>query len=228
VLLTLQPVITWVALVAYPALLAGILWRRLHRICWSFPVYLTAVWVGDGLMFVWPSWDLWVRKEATIGLLKLAVAVEIATLTFQAFPGAKRTARRLMVVMLVLLVTMLLLYFPGFDADRTAIYAFYRRLSNGTALIFAAVWALILWYNLPVHFFHRAILRGFVLYLLVFTVALGLIETLGLSVKDRAFYAGNGGYVLLLIYWAWEVWRSPPVSSNPELLRRLQPWRDRL
>src|SRR5262249_19150168 len=124
-----------------------------------------------------------------------------------------------------------LLFGPVSDpTPKTLALAIQPRMANGTALLFASIWILILWYNLPVHPFHRAILRGFVPYLLAFTVVLGLVEAVDTSHTLRTMIRiGDGlSYTAMLLYWTYVVWRPPLESDNPELLRKLQPWRDRL
>jgi hypothetical protein len=111
----------------------------------------------------------------------------------------------------------------GGDAELQA------RLNNGAALVLAAVWALVLWYRIPLHWLHRAILRGLVPYLLVFTVVLQVLQSAGWDFRDQASHAAGLFYVALLSYWTWVVWSSEPAPGGPpELLARLQPWRGRL
>jgi hypothetical protein len=220
--------------VVLPALLIGLVRRRLYQACYSFPLYVLGIWVGDILVLAWPqrffTRSYYVVLQTAYGLLKFAVALELASLAFQAFPGAKATARRVILILLVFTLATVL-FGPGLGSTEGVGQLIpHARVANGTALLFAAVWMLILWYNLPVHPFHRAILRGFVPYLLVFTVALGLVDTSS-SDSTLSLFARHGdaaAYFLVLTYWAWQVWRRPQESSNPELLRKLQPWRDRL
>ena len=144
--------------------------------------------------------------------------------------AARSAVRRVIVIMLVLILAAVF-FRPVADPTASSLaLAIHPRLANGTALLFAAVWMLILWYNVPVHPLHRAILRGFVPYLLVFTVVLGLTDTLNANpAARRIINLANGlSYLLMLLYWTWSVWRPQEESANPELLRKLQPWRDRL
>ncbi|HEX6738167.1 MAG TPA: hypothetical protein VF310_07855, partial [Vicinamibacteria bacterium] len=75
------------------AILAGIWRRRLYRFCWSFVVYAVAVGFGGALIAAWPgrfyNWGFWQAKELTFSVVSFVVALEIAALTFQAFPGAR-------------------------------------------------------------------------------------------------------------------------------------------
>jgi hypothetical protein len=216
------------------ALLAGLVRRRLYRVCRTFPVYTTAVLAGEVLMLAWPerfhNWSFWTFKEAVYGLLKLGIALELASLTFRAFPGARATARRVLALGIGLLVTGLLaLDLTEADEWSKLFMEIHPRLANGTALLFACIWGLVLWYNLPVHPFHRALLRGFVPYLLVYTVAFRLLAVWGWDLRHTLGFTNSAAYFLMLVYWTVVAWRpQAPPPADPALVHRLQPWRDTL
>ena len=214
-------------------ILAGLTWKHLYRLCYFFPSYLFAVALGDFLMLTWPKrfyqWEFWQAKETLYALLKFGIALELAALTLQAFPGARARARLWALGMLSLTLLVLALNpAPGEDLADLAV-ELQPRLANGTALLFAVVWGAVIWYHIPLHRLHRAILRGFVPFLLTFTVLYRLLTTVGWDVHQAVNYGTGAAYVLMLLYWTWEVWRHEPISDvDPQLLRRLQPWRDRL
>src|SRR5262245_4838320 len=104
----IQIVATVTSLALLAALLAGLFARRLYRVCYSFPAWLAAVLVGDLLVFLWPArfytWAFWMAKETAYAALKLAIAVEITALAFQAFPSARATVRRVLLGVLLALL----------------------------------------------------------------------------------------------------------------------------
>ena len=118
-----------VSLVLLLALLAGLFGRRLHRVCYSFPVWLGAVLAGDALMFRWPdtffTWRFFMVKEPVYAALKLAIAVEITARAFEGFPSARTTMRRVMLAVLLFSFSLLwpagaLAAFAGaYDPPRT-------------------------------------------------------------------------------------------------------------
>ena len=83
----------------------------------------------------------------------------------------------------------------------------------GTLWLFLAISALILWYRLPVAPLHKALLLGFVPYLLIFTVALNMLKAYGGSVREYAGYGKNVAYLALLAYWAMVAWRLAPPAG---------------
>lgn len=229
------------SLVAVAALMAvilsGIIRHRLFRVCRSFAVYVGAVGVGSTLIAAWPrvfyNWDFWQAKELTYAIIKFLVALEIAALAFQAFPGARARARQ--VALLILGATLLAVLLPPpaepVSRDLSPQAAFFLgvqpRLAQGTLMLFAGVWALVLWYVIPLHRWHRAILRGLLPYMIVFTLMIRVVVSIGWHTRQWMGYADSLAYILMLVYWAWEAWRPEPAQPPPEILSRLQPWLDR-
>jgi hypothetical protein len=81
-------------------------------------------------------------------------------------------------------------------------------------VLFGAIWlltgiaAVILWYRLPVHPLHKAILVGLVPYLLVFTISLNLIESWGWwEVDDFVIFFPTLAWLLVLGFWTVVAWR---------------------
>jgi hypothetical protein len=212
------------------AVLAGLRVRRLYRLSYGFTAYLLAVAVSETLIFVWPgrffTWSFWLTKETVYGLCKLVLALELTFLAYQAFPSAHHTARRVILAVLVLVLALLVIGIPHGADLPTLARELLRRLAEGTALVFAAAWGLVLWYRLPLHRLHRAIMRGLVPYLLLFAAARSITLALGWDVRQTVNLADAAAYVVLLAYWAWEVWRRGP--PEPAFLRSLQPWRARV
>lgn len=199
-------------------LLIGVIVRRRYWLWFSFPLYLTANLTSNFLIVLWPErfyrWDFWQAKEIALNLLRFAMALELAFRTFQAFPGAMATLRRFL--FLVLVVTYIaVLAVPTGEADYTTFVGQLQpRVVNGTIWLFTAIAALILWYRLPVHPFHKAVLLGFVPYLLVFTVAMNTLGSLGWERGLYMNYASQGAYILVVAHWTYAAWRTDPVMEN--------------
>ncbi len=216
-----QQAITWAACLATLVLLAGLAIRRRLSVCWTFPLYLAVVMVGDLLPLMRPEtffrqW-FWVSKELVIALSRFALALELAYRTFRAFPGARATARS--ALLLLLLLTLLgvvtgtqdLQQIAGETALSPVIHHLLPRLLNGSIWLLTAIAALILWYRVPIHPFHKAILNALVVYLVVFTASLNLIESQGWKVIGRVDYLHTTAYLVLLSYWAFAAWRKSEV-----------------
>jgi hypothetical protein len=86
----------------------------------------------------------------------------------------------------------------------------------------------VIWYRVPIHAYHKAILLGFVPYLLVFTILLRLLRHYGWDILPVVQSAEPAAYMLLMGWWAWAAWEPEAVPDvSPDVLHRLQPWRAR-
>lgn len=217
-------------------IVVGLAVRHRVGVCLTFVPYLIGVALVDLLVLRWPSYFytqwFWLGSQTLVNLLRFAVALELTYRTFRAFPSARGTAR--FALLLVLLATLVLVVGGTRDAEPLqgggaspghVISRVQPRILNGTIWLLAAVAALILWYRLPVHPFHKAILTGLVPYLLIFTTALNLLETQGWQLRKDVNYFYTGAYCLLLTFWAWAAWRrvEAPVRApeSESLLRRV-------
>lgn len=199
--------------IALAVILVGLLVRRRASRCYSFTLYVMAVLTCEVLITAWPKhfykWEFWLFKETLFSALKYGIALELAARTLRAFPGARATARA--VLFLVVLVSLAAVLpavptAPVLDFSELA-SDLHPRILNGTIWIFTALAAVILWYRLPVDLLHKAILVGFVPYLLVFTVLMNLLKAIGWHIQDSVSYLQSGAYLLLLGYWGYAAWR---------------------
>src|SRR6185295_13125008 len=107
----LQLAVALAGKIALAVVLVGVLRGGLHRRCWSFLVYLLAVFLYNSAEFVgmllydvpgleWPqwfwSWEFWHFQQTTFEVAKLALAVELGVRVVAAFPGTWRLARALL------------------------------------------------------------------------------------------------------------------------------------
>jgi hypothetical protein len=211
--------------------LAGILARRRWSLCWSFSTYLAVILLCNSLVSFWPErfyqpWFYLVRT-GLYDALKVAIALELAYRTFQAFPGAKATARRFL-FLLVIASSALLMAVPWDSSYGAALFEWEPRILTATIWLLNALAVVVVWYRLPIHAFHKAILLGFVPYLLVFTIMLRMLRHYGWDILPVVQSAEPAAYMLLMAWWAWAAWEPETAADvSPEVLRRLQPWRAR-
>jgi hypothetical protein len=222
----------WVSLAAglvlMAVLVAGLLTRGAWRVCPSFAVYAAAVLLTNVGVALRPQnydWNVYLSGEVLHAALRLVLAGEIGWRMFAHLPGARASLAAGLLLVVTLTLAAVLLAPLGAQPHVVAQTAL-ARLLHGTAWIFGALLAAKLYYRIPVHPLHQAILRGFVPFLLTFTVALGLFETFGWDVRLPASYAYTTTYMVMLVYWNRVAWRrSEPPDAPAEVVRRLQPWR---
>ena len=207
--------------------LVGIVWRGRAHLCWSFVAYLLTVLTCNSLVTFWPEtffrkW-FWILQEGLYNAINMAIAVELGFRIFQAFPAAQATARRLLFVLLV--VTSVALIGVPIGANWEVVLDWQSRALTGTIWLMNGLALLITWYRVPVHAFHKAILMGFVPYLVVFTSLLTLLGKYGWLL--RAIQSADpAAYMVVMAFWTWAAWApetQPDVSAA--VIRFLQPWR---
>ena len=229
-----ETAVTAAAVVLATAALLGVAVRGRALVCWTFVVYLGVIALADLLMLLWPDtfWRLWfyLGKELVINLLRFAVALELTYRTFRAFPSARATARAVLLV--VLMITLAIVLVGTADLEPTdggpalgpLATRVQPRVLNGSIWLLSAIAGLVLWYRLPVHPLHKAILVGLVPYLLIHSVSLNLIESHGWDVRASVNYLYTVAFLLVLLYWAVVAWRrneapqqASPLAPDPSL-----------
>jgi hypothetical protein len=221
------------------SVLAGLFWRRRYATSLALVLYLLVVLATDVLVTFGPrkldSEDVlyallgphgfytktfWLGKELTLNLLKFLVALELAYRTFRAFPGARSTARRVMLLLAIATLVSVLAVTPQVSATEASVVnqmigRLQPRVLNGTVWLLTGIAAVVLWYRLPIDRFHKAVLTAFVPYLLVFTILLNMIDAHNWddAVREQASAATTVAYLLLLAYWTRAAW-APKVSPS--------------
>jgi hypothetical protein len=218
-----QLLLAWVGTVALVATLAGLFAKGRLQQCLSFGVYVGVVVGCDMLVMLFPdrfyTRAFWLAKQALYDVLKVAVALELAYRVVRAFPGATRTAR-LSVLALLAISTAVIVSGPwtgGFQA----MAEWQPRVVFAVVSLFTLTALVVLWYNLPVLSWHRALLMSFSAYLLVFTVVLNVLRTQGWQVVSRVSWMDGVAYLALSIWWAFKAWAPEPETSGiPVTVRR--------
>jgi hypothetical protein len=220
----LQTAITCTGIVLLGVAFVGVLVRRHARMAPFFALYLGVIWLGDVLMTLWPgrfyTRDFWLLKEILTATLRFGVALELAYWTFRGFPAAAHTVRRALLFALVATYAAMV-SFPTSNPTYPALVAeVLPRIANGTVWVLTAISGLVLWYRLPLRPFHKAILVGLAAYLVVFTVARGLMASYGweaLEARQQLGYLETAAFLLLEGYWCYAAWRraEEPIQPRP-------------
>ena len=227
----MTPVQTWIAwggILVLAIVVAGIIVRGRYRLWWFFFLFLAVTLVSSLVMMAWPSRfytaNFWQGKEMALNFIRFAMALELAYRTFRAFPGALATAR--WSLLFVLLVTLAGVLFSGGSHDYQSFLAdVHPRVLNGSIWMFTAIAAIILWYHLPVDAFHKSVLLSYVPFLLIFTVCMNFLGSVGAAGWERAWpvrYLNQLAYVALTIYWARAAWRRVEEPTRPPRVRQMR------
>lgn len=215
-----EVVVNFLGITLEAILLAAIVLRRHYGVCLSFPLYVMSVLVPSLLFNVWPqsffTWENYLLREIVHNLLKFAIGLELAYRTFRAFPGAWTQARRLVFV-IVLVIAIVVIAAITAERDPADIQVeWHARVLNGTIWLFTGIAAVILWYRLPVNPFHKAILVGFVPYLLIFSFGMRALVEMGWDAARQYQRFHTLAYLALLVYWNRAAWsRAPAAAISP-------------
>ena len=205
-----QTTIAVMVLITISIVLSGLVVKRRFDVAYTFTIYLAVVFLTDLLAVLWPATFyrkvLYLHKENALNALRFGVALELMYRTFRAFPSAHRTARMLFLALLcVTLIVVLAATGDQPDAD-TLLNKVQPRVISATVWLITVLAGLILWYRLPVESFHKAILLGWVPYLLIFSAALNYVGDYGPEFRTASNYVHTLAYLGLLVYWARAAW----------------------
>lgn len=208
------------------AVVVGLLARGRLYMGWSFGLYLVSFAAFGTLMGLLPdrfmTWPFWLASEATLATLKAALALELSALIFRAFPAAGRVGRFGLVAILFGTIAWIASANPGSLAEWVRVAP---RAQCGGAFLFAWLLGVVLWYRIPLHPLHKAILMALTPYLLVFTVTMQALETFRWSGSDDVRFLYTLVFAAVLGSWLRPAWRREEVSDvHPSVAKTVQPW----
>jgi hypothetical protein len=210
----LQVALAHAVKLALVAVLAGLFVRGRARLCWSFVAYAAAILVGNALTSLWPARFLnpsfWVLKQGLYDALKMAVALELAWRAFDAFPGAMRTVRAVLLALLAVSTVALGALTPA--SSYMTLWEWQPGVATAALWLLTATALLVVWYQVPVHDWQRAIMLGLALYLLVFVTLMGQLQRLGWTARAPIATLDAAAYLALAAFWAWAAWRREPAE----------------
>jgi len=201
------------------ALLGGMLVRGRVALCWAFFFYVLAILVGNSLVSLAPQRffndSFWVLKQGVYDLLKMAVAIELAWRAFAAFPGAWRTAR---VVLLAIAATGSLSLAWLTPRSYETLWEWQPGAVTATVWLLTATALLVVFYQVPIGNWQRAIMLGLAPYLLVFVTSMSMLRRHGWAVRDGASLLDAMAYLGVVLFWAWAAWRkdAPRLAEGRE------------
>ena len=204
---------------ALVAVLAGLFVRGRARLCWSFVFYAAAILVGNTVASLWPAGfhtpSFWVLKQGVYDALKMAMALELAWRAFEAFPGALWTARVTLLALLAVSALALGALTP--NSSYMTLWEWQPGIATAALWLLTATALLVVWYQVPVHDWQRAIMLGLAPYLLVFVTLLDLLRRHGWTARSEIGVIDSAAYLALAAFWAWAVWRrdsATPVATG--------------
>jgi hypothetical protein len=213
---TLQLTVALVVRLLLLVLLAGIVWRGKVRYCWAFGAYVAAALLGNTLVSLWPDRffnpSFWMVKQGVYDVLKVAIALELAWRSFRAFPGARRAAQRVLLALLA--ASTLSIAWLSSPPSFETLWEWQPPVATAALWLLTATALMVVWYQIPLNGWQRAIMLGLAPYLLVFVSLLGLLERRGWATVGELFATAETlAYLALVAFWSWAAWRRDPASG---------------
>jgi hypothetical protein len=200
------------------ALLAGMVLRGRLGLCWTFGLYVVAILVGNTLVTLAPqrffNYSFWMLKQGVYDVLKMAIAIELAWRAFAAFPGAWRTAR---VVLLLIVASSSLSLAWLTPRSYETLWEWQPSLVTAAVWLLTATALLVVFYQVPIGDWPRAIMLGLAPYLLVFVTWLSLLRRHGWAVRNEVSLVDALAYLGVVLFWTWAAWRrdAPGLVAAP-------------
>jgi hypothetical protein len=209
-----ETVLLFLASLLIGATILGTVRRGRFRLCRMFLLFLVTVFVTDVLPEFWPetfyNQDFWLVRESLHNVMRFAAALELAYFAFRSFPGARSTSRSLLLLLLTTTLASVLGASWGFASLpvwEEIIGQIQLPQLIGVVWLLMGIAVLILWYRLPVDRFHKAILLGWIPYLLIFSAGLKIAVLYDWETSiPWVNYVTTGAYFLLLTYLARAAW----------------------
>jgi hypothetical protein len=203
--------------------LVGILVRKRHTECGTFPVYLAVVLLSETLVRLFPKqlfhWNVYIVQQMMYNLLTFAVALELARRAFQAFPGAAATARWIFLAVLVVTgISIFAATDPGAVRSNSSFYltamlTIQPRLINATIWLFVVTARLVIFFNIPVSDWHRSVSLSFTAYLVVSVTLLNLMKAIGWDIQSFVNFFDGSTYLAVCCWWAASAWQQSEVRA---------------
>ena len=221
--LTALPILALMGLVA-----AGLVVRGRVGLCWSFAAYLLVILVTGTMAMSRPDpftgYPFWSQKETALFVMKVLIAFEIGVRNLSIFPRAR--VRVGLVFVGVLLATAVAVWAVPYGGDGYAVLVgmLSPRQQAGALWLFAVVGAAAVWYRVPLHPLHRAILAGLASYLAIGTLILTFVGRFKPPESTLRWFvvADAAAFLAVLSLWTWVAWK--PLRAPSPIVAKLQPW----
>lgn len=199
----------WLGLVLMAAIVAGLFRTGKARECLTFSTYVTLATVFLTLILLWPSHygpEEYMVKQGIYDSLLLGMAIELSVKVFAAFRGVARRVRALLALAVIASTSAIFILTPS-GVSYAEMLPYQAGITTAGVWCLSFVALLIVWYQIPVPAFTRAILLGYVPYAVVFVIYADLIGRLGWGAIDGLNVLNAAAYDTVAAYWAFTAWR---------------------
>src|SRR6185436_16831626 len=142
----------------------------------------------------------YILKESVYNVLTLCVAAELAYRVFRSFPGALARARLVLAPMLAA-ITVGVISVPTGTDFLDIVTRYHPQIQTGVIWLLSATAVLTVWYNIPLHPVHRALLLGLSSYLIVFATLGNVLRSFGFDRLRSMIGMADAYAYFVLVSW---------------------------
>ena len=190
------------------AVLIGILRRKRVAQCIGFTFLVLASAGFTGLFLVYPQGNspaLYLLKQGIYDSLLFAIALELSFRAFSAFRGVAGRVRFLLAFAVTASTAGIFFLTP--NSPYSQFWRYQPSVTTAGIWCLTTVALLIVWYQIPIRAFLRAVILAYVPYLVVFVICVDLIGRLGWGAIPRLNILNALAYDAMAAYWVYAAWR---------------------
>jgi hypothetical protein len=207
---TLHVFLAWLGLGILVCLAAGMVVRRKLGQSFVFSAYVAAATTFTGLILIFPAYytpEAFTIKQGIYDSLLFGMSLDLAHRTFAAFRGIADRVRAFLGITVMVSSAAVLFLTPS-NPEYVNVARFQPGITTAGIWCLTFVALLIVWYQIPVPPFTRAIILGAVPYWVVFVICVDLIGRLGWGAIRHINVLNALCFDIVAAYWAFAAWRA--------------------
>lgn len=190
------------------AAVLGIFGRRKATACLSFSVLMAASVGFMAFFLLFPKSytpAAFLAKQGIYDSLLFGMSLELSFRVFSAFRGIAESARKILGGLVLLSTAAIFFLTP--QATYSEFWRYQPSVTTAGIWCLTSVSLLIVWYQIPVAAFTRAIVMAYVPYQVVFVILTDIIRRRGWGVIPELNVANAAAYDVMVAYLAYAAWR---------------------
>jgi hypothetical protein len=206
---TLHAILAWFGFGLLVCLAVGMVVRGKVAQSFVFSAYVATATTFTGLIMMFPSYytpEVFTVKQGIYDSLLLGMSLDLAHRTFAAFRGIANRVRMFLGVA-VMVSSAIVFFLTPANPDYANIARFQPGITTAGIWCLTFVALLIVWYQIPVPPFTRAIILGAVPYFVAFVICIDLVGRIGWGSVHYINVLNALCFDIVAAYWGYSAWR---------------------
>ncbi|MEO8359356.1 MAG: hypothetical protein ABI672_04945 [Vicinamibacteria bacterium] len=213
--MTLQRGLVFFGIGLMVATVFGLFRNGKTRLSVVFTIYITLATIFTILIVGFPlryTPEAFMIKQGIYDTLFMCMALELSIKVFAAFRGVATRVRAFLALAVIASTVAIFVLTPQ-NLTYSDLARYQPEITTTVVWCLSFVALLIVWYQIPVPAFTRAILLGFIPYQMVFVIYTDLIGRLGWGALPGLNLLNTVAYDAVAAYWAYAAWRKDEVIT---------------